>query len=826
MAKKKPSPFDAFFASADGGNAAQAQMAFAQAGGQVNLDPNNFKGQTQQAFNQGGLSDFFKAADAAATGNQVGLTEVLNNPNQNAVARVNQQGQSFNASDGTPPPPPGIVVPGGTEVPGGGEPDADRDAFNAFRGRNAAQDAAASSAAPVARAVQPESPVLLDLDPAVEAQQRARAQNLMDAMLANPDQAMNPDLFRAQLGWAVDDRIRNEFTDKFRAAGLAQQRERTNPIAAQDPTASLVNNGASFTEGIPLQATEITGPNANTSSGLSNAISGLVREGAALDLPSNDALRQNQTSTILELINQSDRAGREAVTGLSLPDITASSVPARTLSALEQATEQRALDRLTGGRFIDPNSALTDSAEGVVMNRLQGGDNPVLQQLRERNAAAFEDNRKQDIAELNSFGVLRGGDNIEAMLDLRERQRLADLDVDALGFQMQDNALAQALGLQSRRDNLGLAEQDLQRAAISDASGLSNTRNALDLNEAQLTGNLRGAATLQSRMAQADQQFNAARLQQDVADRVLARNLTATSPTQREVFEEGVRQNQFGEGLARNADQRAGQALQSDLFGEVSQGANRAPRQTLTGRGFEDNLSTSDLQRLLATNQDTRAGEAQDRTFGDSRIAQLLSAAEAGLISKEQAQSALAEALGFQGPTPGFTTEVDNTNVQTATGFSPELSREVQRASGFDPIASQNVSRTGTLTPAQIELLQQGTLGTLLNNPPTQQELAGFSPETGRVGDDGTFRFEFDDEVIRDPKAPQLPGDEVADILSRIPDNNIFGGEITTPDGIAGMIERIRVELNNPALDPAERTRLQGTLSLLRILEGNAEGVS
>jgi hypothetical protein len=618
MAKKKPSPFDAFFASADGGNAAQAQMAFAQAGGQVNLDPNNFKGQTQQAFNQGGLSDFFKAADAAATGNQVGLTEVLNNPNQNAVARVNQQGQSFNASDGTPPPPPGIVVPGGTEVPGGGEPDADRDAFNAFRGRNAAQDAAASSAAPVARAVQPESPVLLDLDPAVEAQQRARAQNLMDAMLANPDQAMNPDLFRAQLGWAVDDRIRNEFTDKFRAAGLAQQRERTNPIAAQDPTASLVNNGASFTEGIPLQATEITGPNANTSSGLSNAISGLVREGAALDLPSNDALRQNQTSTILELINQSDRAGREAVTGLSLPDITASSVPARTLSALEQATEQRALDRLTGGRFIDPNSALTDSAEGVVMNRLQGGDNPVLQQLRERNATAFEDNRKQDIAELNRFGVLRGGDNIEAMLDLRERQRLADLDVDALGFQMQDNALAQALGLQSRRDNLGLAEQDLQRAAISDASGLSNTRNALDLNEAQLTGNLRGAATLQSRMAQADQQFNAARLQQDVADRVLARNLTATSPTQREVFEEGVRQNQFGEGLARNADQRAGQALQSDLFGEVSQGANRAPRQTLTGRGFEDNLSTSDLQRILARNADTRAGQAlESDLFGE-----------------------------------------------------------------------------------------------------------------------------------------------------------------------------------------------------------------
>ena len=91
--------------------------------------------------------------------------------------------------------------------------------------------------------------------------------------------------------------------------------------------------------------------------------------------------------------------------------------------------------------------------------------------------------------------------------------------------------------------------------------------------------------------------------------------------------------------------------------------------------------------------------------------------------------------------------------------------------------------------------------------------------------DDAT-RFEFDDEVIRNTKAPRLPDDEVTDILNRVPDNNIFGGEINTPDGIAGMIERIRVELNNPALDPAERTRLQGTLSLLRILEGNAEGVS
>jgi len=829
MAIKKPSAFDAFFAAADGGNAAQAQQAFAQAGGQVNLDPNNFKGQTQQAFNQGGLSDFFKAADAAATGNQVGLTDVLNNPNQNAVARINQQGQSFSGSDGTPPPPPPIN-------PGMSQGD-----FDAFRNRNAGQDA--QTAAPVTTATpQPIAPVLPDLDPGVAAQQRARAQQILDSMQASttPGDSTNVDLFISNLGFGTDPRIRDEFAAKFRQAisnreqsQLAQQQAAaniqaggTNAINTQDPTASLVNNGASFTEGIPLQATEITGPNANRSSGINTAITGLVGDLAGMDLPSNDQLRGNQLASVLEMINQADRAGQEAVTGLSLPDITASSVPARTLSALEQATEQRALDRLTGGRFIDPNSALTDSSERVVLERLRGGDNPVLQQLRERNAAAFDENRAQDIAELNRFGVLRGGDNIEAMLDLRERQRLADLDVDALGFQMQDNALAQALGFQSRRDNLGLAEQDLQRAAISDAAGLSNTRNALDLNEAQMTGNLRGAATLPARMAQAGLQFDAANLQQNVADRVLARNLTATSPTQREVFEEGVRQNQFGEGLARNADTRAGQALESDLFGEVQQGANRAPRQTLTGRGFEDNLSTSDLQRLLATNQDTRAGEAQDRTFGDSRIAQLLSAAEAGFISREEAESALAVALGFQGPTPGFTHQVDNTNVQTATGFSPEMGQEVQRASGFDPIESQNVSRTGTLTPAQIELLQQGTLGTLLNNPPTQQEMSGFSPETTRVGDDGILRFEFDDEVIRDPKAPRLSDDEETDIVNRIPDNDIFGGEITTPDGIAGMIERIRVELNNPALDPAERTRLQGTLSLLRILEGNAEGIS
>ena len=665
--------------------------------------------------------------------------------------------------------------------------------FDAFRRRNAGQDAIVSSGgggADVQPEIDPNAPIT-DSDRIRLEEYRQEFERDFQKQLAagnfNPAELARGLRNSGSRGLSVqgDAAVRKLLDEYGQRLVNFKQAGGTNVINAQDPTASLVNNGASFTEGIPLQATEITGPNANTSSGLSNAISGLVREGAALDLPSNDALRQNQTSTILELINQSDRAGREAVTGLSLPDITASSVPARTLSALEQATEQRALDRLTGGRFIDPNSALTDSAEGVVMNRLQGGDNPVLQQLRERNATAFEDNRKQDIAELNRFGVLRGGDNIEAMLDLRERQRLADLDVDALGFQMQDNALAQALGLQSRRDNLGLAEQDLQRAAISDASGLSNTRNALDLNEAQLTGNLRGAATLQSRLAQAGLQFDAANLQQNVADRTLARNLTATSPTQREVFEEGVRQNQFGEGLARNADQRAGQALQSDLFGEVSQGANRAPRQTLTGRGFEDNLSTSDLQRLLATNQDTRAGEAQDRTFGDSRIAQILAGAEAGLIAESTARTALIDAL-FGGGGGGFPGTLSQREV--VTGIN-DVQRNIQGS-----VQGRNATNTERAIQRILDgsYVPQGSMATEFDNVDRRE--SGRDLEAQQIIAELTrLNGGVDPVTIRDAGADQS-------VLQQIIDSQTGGGtfenDVSTVDGVIPQIGALTAEEN------------------------------
>jgi hypothetical protein len=144
--------------------------------------------------------------------------------------------------------------------------------------------------------------------------------------------------------------------------------------------------------------------------------------------------------------------------------------------------------------------------------------------------------------------------------------------------QLQRGAIHDALGLQGRRDQLGLAEQNLQRGALSDARGIVDARNQLDLQESGLTGNLRGEATLQARQAQADQGFRAVNLQQDVSDRVLSRLSTQLNPTGREGFEEDVRRSRVQERFAGDANRRAGQTLESQLFGEVSQGASRGLR--------------------------------------------------------------------------------------------------------------------------------------------------------------------------------------------------------------------------------------------------------
>ena len=98
----------------------------------------------------------------------------------------------------------------------------------------------------------------------------------------------------------------------------------------------------------------VNAPVANRDTGLSMEIVSKLADLAGQRLQSDDELRRNQQELLAGIVNQADAAGVSAVENLTLPDLTAVSVPPRTLSAMEQAIDQRLTDRLTGGRFLDP----------------------------------------------------------------------------------------------------------------------------------------------------------------------------------------------------------------------------------------------------------------------------------------------------------------------------------------------------------------------------------------------------------------------------------------------------------------------------------------
>ena len=491
----------------------------------------------------------------------------------------------------------------------------------------------------------------------------------------------------------------------------------TVPIEiAEAPMAADVTNAATFVEGVPLQAEAVEAPAVNLDTGLNTAILSRLADLSEQSLKSDNELRRNQQMLLADIQNQAEAAGKSAVEGLTLPDLTAVSVPARQLSPMEQALDTRLTDRLTGGRFLDPQSALTNEAEaqalerlqrdsflggsagldaaerramarltdpallgdldsdlitgaeGIIAQRLLGGESPAMAAQRARVEERYGQSMEEGRELLNRLGVLRGGDSADIFNELTRGRDQQMLDVDALGYDLQTQALQDALNFQGRRDALAqaeqafqrgaisdvaglagqrderamaeealrrqaisdtlpfqqrrdalsMAEQDLQRAAISDAMARQGMVDQRDLSEAQLSGSLRGAATLPARMAQAGLQFDAANLQQDVADRTLARLLTQTEPTQRERFEEGVRAAREQERLAARADLRQAQALQDQLYGEVS-GIGSAPaRTTLTGQSFNQDRLNQELQRQLARSADLRAAQAQEaELFGE-----------------------------------------------------------------------------------------------------------------------------------------------------------------------------------------------------------------
>ena len=227
-----------------------------------------------------------------------------------------------------------------------------------------------------------------------------------------------------------------------------------------------------------------------------------------------------------------------------------------------------------------------------------GGMDPVAaSQMADARARQAKD-EAQTVEDLQRYGVLRGGgDTADVLGELRSGygRTYSDILADQALRRQDDPSLEAAMrlaqlgsdrymrggemiGRLGGQDTLAArqAQQDaLERQSAMDLEAQIEQQRATE-REANISGFLRGARSLAGRdqdigaqMDRADRQLEQARvlapqyqyaadlqrrdamLQQDLADRALARGMTITEPTTRERFEEGVRSAQEAEALAR-----------------------------------------------------------------------------------------------------------------------------------------------------------------------------------------------------------------------------------------------------------------------------------
>ena len=323
-----------------------------------------------------------------------------------------------------------------------------------------------------------------------------------------------------------------------------------------------------------------------------------------------DALNLNeqnlQRGALQDLNTQANRLDQRSLTENQLQS-----------SALADGRQQQA--RNDQRRLDESNQqrgALADASTAQARRDSMGLANEDLRQQAFQNVSNLQ-GRRDDLGLSNEQLRQQAFQNVSGLQGRRDNMGLANEDLRQQAFQ-------NTLGLQGRRDDISRDNQNLQRAALADSANVVNARNNLDLNEANITGSLRGGATQDARRAQADQEFRRAGFQQDVTDRALSRLRGTQDVGQRERFEEDTRARLNAEGLANRADTRAGTALESDLFGRVAdQNVQGGFRDTLSGRSADRADSAFDLNELLsragltgqldgestlAGNADTRAG--------------------------------------------------------------------------------------------------------------------------------------------------------------------------------------------------------------------------
>lgn len=464
-------------------------------------------------------------------------------------------------------------------------------------------------------------------------------------------------------------------------------------------------------------------------------------------------------------------------------------------SQADAALQSREQDRLTALANQRANlEAQGMNLDAMIAGRAQDADITLANQQADLDAQRFNEQqaltaRGQDLsaAELNQLANLRAQESqADARLRGREQDRLtalanqqagldaerANLDAILTGRQQDsDVALAnQAAGLDAQRLNLEALltgrDQDLTAGLSNQASSLQGQIAAMNAGLTARDQDLRGAlanqaADLDAQRLNVDQQFgiadrqlaDVARLsaderfaadlglrqlqaQQDLADRVTSRQLLQGGVTDREQFEEGVRQARVGEGqftaeLQNRLDQigaqsTADQALQNILGRQslsqlAAQGTNQRLLQDLVNQGALGQLSQQ------GTNQ-----QALQRILGQQALSQIGTQGTSDRLLQALVNQGNLEGLQQQGTNAEALQRILGQQAISQIGTQGTNDRLLQALVNQGNIGS--LQQQGTNATALQELVNQGVMDQTTANNLLQQNLA-----TGQFGDRQTL---------------------------------------------------------------------------------------
>jgi hypothetical protein len=309
----------------------------------------------------------------------------------------------------------------------------------------------------------------------------------------------------------------------LQAKNDAQQQQISN-ISTSQTTAALPSPPATGNVGIRTEDSKAI-------QSLSEQVQNLVNQ--QKEGYSNEDIRREQQQLVSGLGKDAETAGRDVLNQLNVPEFER--------SPLEGALESRFLDDLRAPTARDVGIGdVGGQLEELLRARLTGGfeQDAIGKAAQQRFATESSSRREALAAELAGLGVLRGGGNtIDSFgrFDAGISQGISD--IDAQTQQRRDADLARAQQFAQFQSGLGLSNRQLGQQDLAQSLGFEQS---------------------QSDRTQRQREFefgaNATRLdmQQSVADRTLARLLTQTEPTQRERFEEGVRQTQTAEALGQS----------------------------------------------------------------------------------------------------------------------------------------------------------------------------------------------------------------------------------------------------------------------------------